>query len=62
MTFSVDTRRLDAHGSLARCKEASISLDTDVNGRTDAFKRVAVRPGAAGRAAEKPTFTQLPKP
>ena len=37
MTFSVDTRRVDAHGSLARCKEASITLDTDVNGRTDAF-------------------------
>ena len=37
MTFTVDTRRLDAHGSLAKCKEASITLDTDVNGRADAF-------------------------
>ena len=37
MTFSVNTRRLDTHGSIARCKEASITLDTDVNGRPDAF-------------------------
>ena len=37
MTFMVTTRRLDAHGSLAKCKDASITLDTDVNGRSDAF-------------------------
>jgi uncharacterized OsmC-like protein len=37
MTFTVNTRRVDAHGSLAKCKEASITLDTDVDGRADAF-------------------------
>ena len=37
MTFAVTTRRLDEHGSLARCKEASITLDTDIKGRPDAF-------------------------
>jgi uncharacterized OsmC-like protein len=37
MTFTVTTRRLDAHGSLAKCKDAAITLDTDVNGRPDAF-------------------------
>ena len=37
MTFAVTTRRLDAHGSLARCNEASITPDTDINGRPDAF-------------------------
>ncbi len=37
MTFMVTARRLDAHGSLAKCKDASITLDTDVNGRADAF-------------------------
>ena len=37
MPFTVTTRRLDAHGSLAKCKDASITLDTDVNGRPDAF-------------------------
>ena len=37
MTFMVTARRLDAHGSLAKCRDASITLDTDVNGRADAF-------------------------
>lgn len=37
MTFSVTAERMDAHGSLARCKEASITLDTDIDGRPDAF-------------------------
>ena len=27
----------DAHGSTASCKDAEIALDTDVNGRPDAF-------------------------
>lgn len=37
MTFSVVAQRIDAHGSQARCKEASITLDTDLAGRPDAF-------------------------
>ncbi|MDZ7684802.1 MAG: OsmC family protein [Gammaproteobacteria bacterium] len=37
MTFSVNARRVDAHGSLARCKDADITLDTDLSGRPDAF-------------------------
>lgn len=37
MTFTVQARRVDAHGSLAKCKEASVTLDTDVDGRVDAF-------------------------
>ncbi len=37
MTFDVVTRRQDAHGSLARCKDAEILLDTDMAGRRDAF-------------------------
>jgi uncharacterized OsmC-like protein len=37
MTFTLSTRRIDAHGSLARCKEATLTLDTDVAGRGDAF-------------------------
>ncbi len=32
MTFHVETRRVDAHGSLARCKSAEIALDTDLAG------------------------------
>lgn len=37
MTFSVSARRVDAHGSLAHCKDADITLDTDLAGRPDAF-------------------------
>ncbi len=37
MTFHVVTVRLDAHGSVSRCKAADITLDTDLAGRADAF-------------------------
>jgi uncharacterized OsmC-like protein len=37
MTFAVRARRIDAHGSEASCKGASIVLDTDLAGRPDAF-------------------------
>lgn len=37
MEFQVSARRVDAHGSLARCKGAEIVLDTDLGGRADAF-------------------------
>ena len=35
--YDVVAKRIDAHGSSANCKNAEIILDTDVNGRTDAF-------------------------
>ena len=37
LSFSVVSHRLDAHGSMAHCKAADITLDTDLAGRTDAF-------------------------
>jgi uncharacterized OsmC-like protein len=37
LEYDVVAKRIDAHGSLARCKDAEIILDTDANGRTDAF-------------------------
>jgi uncharacterized OsmC-like protein len=37
MTFHVETIRLDAHGSRARCKQAEITLDTDLAGNPNAF-------------------------
>ena len=37
MTFDVNARRIDDHGSEAICKSATITLDTDLAGRTDAF-------------------------
>ncbi len=37
MTFHVSANRLDSHGSLARCKNAEIRLDTDLAGNVDSF-------------------------
>jgi uncharacterized OsmC-like protein len=37
LEYGVTAKRLDAHGSVAQCKEAEVVLDTDVNGRSDAF-------------------------
>ena len=37
LEYQVTAKRHDAHGSLAQCKDAEIVLDTDVNGRADAF-------------------------
>ena len=35
--YGVSAERMDAHGSRAYCKEAELLLDTDVEGRLDAF-------------------------
>jgi uncharacterized OsmC-like protein len=37
LTYSVSAKRLDAHASEARTKEARLTLDTDLAGRLDAF-------------------------
>lgn len=37
LTFDVAARRVDAHGSTATCKSATIRLDTDLAGNPDAF-------------------------
>jgi organic hydroperoxide reductase OsmC/OhrA len=37
LEYDVVAKRTDAHGSVARCKDAEVRLDTDVNGRKDAF-------------------------
>ena len=37
LSFHVSARRIDAHGSVARCKQADVLLDTDLAGRVDAF-------------------------
>lgn len=37
LEYRVSARRLDAHGSEASTKDATLTLDTDVNGRPDAF-------------------------
>jgi uncharacterized OsmC-like protein len=37
LEYRVFAKRVDDHGSVARCKDAEIVLDTDVSGRADAF-------------------------
>jgi uncharacterized OsmC-like protein len=37
LEYNVNATRQSNHGSLARCKDAEIILDTDINGRPDAF-------------------------
>jgi uncharacterized OsmC-like protein len=37
LEYRVGARRIDAHGSVASTKEAEVILDTDINGRPDAF-------------------------
>jgi len=37
LEYDVEAKRIDARGSVARCKDAEVRLDTDVNGRPDAF-------------------------
>ncbi|MBQ4856248.1 OsmC family protein [Rhodanobacter sp. B2A1Ga4] len=37
LSFHVLAHRTDAHGSVARCKDAELLLDTDLAGRLDAF-------------------------
>ncbi len=37
LEYRVAARRMDSHGSEATTKSATVTLDTDVNGRPDAF-------------------------
>ncbi|WLD12842.1 OsmC family protein [Planctellipticum variicoloris] len=37
LTFEVVSQRIDAHGSVSRCKQAEIPLDTDLAGNPHAF-------------------------
>ncbi|MBM90919.1 MAG: osmotically inducible protein C [Phycisphaerae bacterium] len=48
MEFTVRAHRVDAHGSTASCKDASITLDTDLGGRSDAFNPAELLLGALG--------------
>jgi uncharacterized OsmC-like protein len=53
MEFRVSAKRLDAHGSVAECKDASIILDTDMAGRRDAFNPAELLLAALGACMVK---------
>jgi uncharacterized OsmC-like protein len=46
LTFDVSARRIDAHGSVATCKSATIRLDTDLAGNAEAFNPAELLLGA----------------
>ncbi len=46
LEYRVSARRLDAHGSEARTKQASLVLDTDLQGRPDAFNPAELFPAS----------------
>lgn len=48
MEFHVRAKRFDSHGSLAECKDATITLDTDMAGRKDAFNPAELLLAALG--------------
>lgn len=48
LTFDVSATRLDAHGSVATCKSATIRLDTDLAGNPDAFNPAELLLAALG--------------
>jgi uncharacterized OsmC-like protein len=48
MEFRVRARRVDAHGGIAECKAASLTLDTDLAGRPDAFNPAELLLAALG--------------
>jgi len=37
LTYNITAHRIDNHGGVARTKNAEVVLDTDINGRLDAF-------------------------
>jgi uncharacterized OsmC-like protein len=46
LEYRVRAKRLDAHGSVGSTKEATVTLDTDINGRPDAFNPAELFPAA----------------
>jgi len=37
MTFTVQAHKENSHGSIVKCKDAQLTVDTDLKGRIDAF-------------------------
>ena len=53
LTYDVELRRIDAHGSEARSKQASVTIDSDVRGRLDAFNPAELLLAAVGACMMK---------
>jgi uncharacterized OsmC-like protein len=53
LTYDVQLQRIDAHGSEARTKQASLTIDSDVHGRFDAFNPAELLLAAVGACMMK---------
>lgn len=60
LEYRVNARRIDSHGSAATCKEAEITLDTDVKGRPDAFNPAELFLAAIGACMIKGIERAIP--
>jgi uncharacterized OsmC-like protein len=60
LEYRVSARRIDAHGSEARTKKASLVLDTDVAGRPDAFNPAELLLAALGACMIKGAERAVP--
>jgi uncharacterized OsmC-like protein len=60
LEYRVTARRIDAHGSAATCKDAEITLDTDVKGRWDAFNPAELFLAAIGACMIKGIERAIP--
>ena len=60
LEYRVAARRTDAHGGLAMCKDAHIVLDTDLNGRRDAFNPAELLLGAVAACMIKSIERAIP--
>jgi uncharacterized OsmC-like protein len=53
LEYDIRAVRIDAHGGMLHCKEAVITVDTDVAGRHDAFNPAELLLGALGACVLK---------
>ena len=62
MTFHVESRRIDEHRSVSRCKNAEIALDTDLAGNANAFNPAELLLAALGACMLKGIERVVPMP
>jgi uncharacterized OsmC-like protein len=60
LEYGVTARRIDQHGSAAACKDAELTLDTDVKGRADAFNPAELFLAAVGACMIKGIERAIP--
>ena len=57
LEYNVVAHRIDGHGSEAATKQATLTLDTDMNGRPDAFNPAQLFRASIGYQHKRSTMT-----